>query len=239
MNIRQHICIYLHEVGHYVVELLRQERCTTVCCLVLVRRVVLEKLTLMVQSSADGLFVLDISLTTVDDGNVAKTKVNDTASENVHDIRARVHQVNLSQHTDRTLTLGVNLPRHLESIRVRKISVSGSHGEDDTRRLGDEAQQHITDLLLNVAGLVSHGHLCETGKVDQSQGEDFGAEDAQVDGLRRDACVLARLGLGVAYDLGTDFVEIVELLVGKVQEFTPFLSVGGFVVLLGLGERGG
>jgi hypothetical protein len=201
--------------------------------------VVLEELTFMVQSSTDRLLVLDIPLTTIDNRNVTKTKVNDAASENVYDVRARVHQVNLGEHTDRTLTLGVNLPRHLESIRVRKIGVSGSHGEDDTRRLGDEAQQHITDLLLDVAGLVSDGHLRETGQVNQSKGEDFGAEDAQIDGLRRDACVLARLGLCVAYDLGTDFVEIVELLVGKVQKFTPFLSIGGFVVLLGVGERGG
>ena len=43
------------------------------------------------------------------------------------------------------------------------------------------------------------------------------------------ACIAARLGLSVADDLGTNFVKVIELLVGKMQKFTPLVLVGPWV----------
>ena len=44
-----------------------------------------------------------------------------------------------------------------------------------------------------------------------------------------DACIAAGLGLSVADDLSTNFVKVVELLVGKMQKFTPLILVGPWV----------
>lgn len=51
---------------------------------------VLEIVAFVVEGGADSLVGLDITLATIDDGNVAKAQRNDTSSENIYDIRAFV-----------------------------------------------------------------------------------------------------------------------------------------------------
>jgi hypothetical protein len=47
--------------------------------------------------------------------------------------------------------------------------------------------------------------------------------------LWRDTGVLASLRFRIADDFISNLVKVVELLVGEVQEFTPFVGVGSFV----------
>lgn len=203
----------------------------------------------MLESSGDGLIGLNIPLATVDNRNVAKSERDNTACENVDDIGTLVpeiqyqwcavrklkgdsHEINLCQDTNRPRSLRIHLSCHLQAIRVGQIGVGGGNSQDNTRRLGDILQEHIPDLPLNILGLVSDRDLRQPREIDEREGEDIRGEDAQVDGLRGDSSVLSGLRFGVADNFVSNLVEVVELLVGKVQEFTPLVSIGGFVVSL-------
>jgi hypothetical protein len=51
---------------------------------------VLEECALSLQGLVDGLFGVNITLSTVDDGNVAETKGNDATGQNIDDVRASI-----------------------------------------------------------------------------------------------------------------------------------------------------
>lgn len=139
---------------------------------------VLEEFLLVLEGLRDGTLVVDIALSTVDDGDVSEAERDDTASENVNDVRPLVpgstsssvelvhekdgrdeHQIDLGQDSNRTRTLRIAVPRHLESIRVGEIRVGGGDGEDDRVGLHDEFEQHLSDLTLNITRLVSDWDL--------------------------------------------------------------------------------
>jgi hypothetical protein len=86
-------------------------------------------------------------------------------------------------------------------------------------------------LLLNVLGLVADGHLGETGEIDEGEGEDVGGEDAKVDGDRRNAGVLAGLGVRFPNDFIPYLGKVVKLLVWEVEELTPLVDVVGVIAL--------
>lgn len=67
------------------------------------------------------------------------------------------------------LTLRINFFGHFESIGVGQIHVGWSHGKNQAALPADELQNHIFDLILNVLWLVTHWHLGDTRKVNQSQ----------------------------------------------------------------------
>lgn len=67
------------------------------------------------------------------------------------------------------LTLRVHLLGYLEGVRVGQVSVGRSDGEDQTALLGDELQQHVSDLVLDVLRLVPHGHFGHPRQVDEGQ----------------------------------------------------------------------
>lgn len=177
----------------YEVEFASKIWCTTIAGLVAICLVGFEKLALVLQGVRDGTLVLNVSLTSVDDGDIAESEGDDSSSKNVDDIGALVHEVNLGQDTDGPLSLGVNLAGELETVRVGQIGVCGSDGEDDGVGLANLLQNHVLDLLLNVSGLVSNRHLGQAGQIDKGQGEDVGRVDAEVDGGGRDAGVAASL----------------------------------------------
>lgn len=58
--------------------------------LALVSGVVLEEGALALQGLVDGLLGINITLSTVDDRNVAETKGNDTTSQNIDNVRASI-----------------------------------------------------------------------------------------------------------------------------------------------------
>lgn len=68
-----------------------------------------------------------------------------------------------------SLTLWVHLLGDLQSIGVGQVSVSRGDSQDQTAFLSDELHQHVTDLVLNVMGLVANSNLSHTRKVDQGE----------------------------------------------------------------------
>lgn len=74
----------------YHVQLSGQVRGSAVLGLTLVSGMVLEEGALSLQGLVDGLLGINITLSTVDDGNVAETKGNDTTGQNIDNVRASV-----------------------------------------------------------------------------------------------------------------------------------------------------
>ena len=74
----------------YHVQLSSQVRGSTVLSFALVCRVVFEKVTLSLQGLVDRLLGINIALSTVDNRNVAEAKRNDTAGQNIDNVRARI-----------------------------------------------------------------------------------------------------------------------------------------------------
>lgn len=72
-------------------------------------------------------------------------------------------------HHAAPLTLRVHLFGYLERIGVGQVSVGWGDSQDQTALLSDELQQHVSDLVLNVQGLVSHCNLGHARQVDQGQ----------------------------------------------------------------------
>ena len=144
----------------------------------------------MLFRSCNRPLVVDIALATVDDGNVSKTQRNDPAGKNVDDVgalvptrsarwsapslrqtpRSNAHEIHLREHSNRPRPLRIALPRHLQPIRVRKIRVGGRHGEDDRVGLHDKLEEHLADLALDIAGLISDGDL-RNDRVSSSGGD--------------------------------------------------------------------
>jgi len=87
------------------VELPCEERCTAELGLALVRRVILEIVTLVVERSADGLVSLDISLASVYNRHVAQPQRDDSPSQNINDISSFV-PVELSAKTSGVKWMG-------------------------------------------------------------------------------------------------------------------------------------
>lgn len=67
------------------------------------------------------------------------------------------------------LTLRIHLLCDLERVGVGEVGVGRGDGQDQTALLGDELQQHFSDLVLDVVGLVAHGDLGHPGEVDEGQ----------------------------------------------------------------------
>lgn len=65
--------------------------------------------------------------------------------------------------------MGVNLLGHLEGVRVGQVHVGRGDGKDEAAFPADELQDHVLDLVLNVWGLVPHGHLGDAWEVDEGQ----------------------------------------------------------------------
>lgn len=67
------------------------------------------------------------------------------------------------------LTLRVYILRQFESVRIGQVGVGGSDSQDQTALSGDELHNHVSDLLLDVCGLVPYRNLGDTRQVDESQ----------------------------------------------------------------------
>lgn len=66
-------------------------------------------------------------------------------------------------------TLWVHFLGHLKSVRVSQVSVSWSDSQDQTALLGDELQQHVSNLVFDIYGLVSDWDLGHPREVNQGQ----------------------------------------------------------------------
>ena len=69
--------------------------------------------------------------------------------------------------TDSAPAFRVHDARQLQGVAVDQVSVGGGDGQDDAGGVADVLQHHLADALLDVGGLVAHGHLGNAGQVHQ------------------------------------------------------------------------
>jgi len=69
------------------------------------------------------------------------------------------HEIHLGQHSDRPLSVRIDSSSELETVRVGQIGVGSGDGENDSVGFGDELEEHISNLLLDVSRLISDGDL--------------------------------------------------------------------------------
>jgi len=86
-------------------------------------------------------------------------------------------------------------------------------------------------LLLDILWLIADRDLCETGEIDEGEGEDVGGEDSEVDGGRGNACVLSGFRVCFSDDFIAYFAKVVELLAWQMEELSPLVLVCGVVSL--------
>jgi hypothetical protein len=82
------------------------------------------------------------------------------------------------------------------------------------------------ELVLETSWLVDNRDLGQSRQVDKRQSEDDRGVAAQVENSQRDCSVLAGIGFDIANEFVSNLVEVGELLLGLVQEFTPCLGIG-------------
>jgi len=127
-----------------------------------------------------------------------------------------------------------------ESLRVDEINVGGRNGEDDAVRFCDVFRDEVSGLLFNVGRLVANrnlrlpvsrvcgvlgktSNLCQTRQVDQSQAQDMGRVNFEIDWLSVDALVATCDPGSLCFNLPLDLGEIVPSPAGYMMKFGPLL----------------
>ena len=118
------------------------------------------------------------------------------------------------------------MPCELEGFRVDNVDICWGDGQNDTVWLGDVLGDQVAGLLLDVGGLITNGHLCQTWQVDQRQVEDVWRVDLEVYGLAVDALVASGNPRRLVLNFPFDIAKIGEPPVGNVMEFGPLIVAG-------------
>lgn len=118
-----------------------------------------EKLPLGSKCIGQGLVPLNVLLRAVDDADEAQFQGVDAARENVESVCSVIHEIQLGEDTDGSLSHGVDMTGELQCLGVDQVLVSGRDGKDDAVGFGNVLGDEVPCLLLNVGGLVSDGHL--------------------------------------------------------------------------------
>lgn len=71
------------------------------------------------------------------------------------------------------LTLWIHVFGQFKSIRVSQIHVSGCDSQDETILSADELHDHVSDLVFNVRGLISHWYFSYAWKIYQSEVQNY------------------------------------------------------------------
>ena len=156
LDIWQSLTDMTHQGG---IQALRQELGAASRGHIPVSGVASEELSFGPQSIREGLSARDILLGAVYYSDESQLQRIDPSSENVHCVRAMVHQVKFRQDTDRSLARGIDMARKLQGFRIDNVHVRRRDGKDDTVWLRDVFRNQVARLLLDIRGLVANWHL--------------------------------------------------------------------------------
>lgn len=76
-------------------------------------------------------------------------------------------------------TLRIDLLGQLEGVRVGQVHVGGGDGKNEAALPADELQDHVLDLVLDILGLVPHGHLGDAWEVNEGQVQHYGGNQRE------------------------------------------------------------
>ena len=94
--------------------------------------VVLEEFGFGLEGIGHGLVGLDIGLTPVDDTNESELERVGSTRENIQRVGAGVHQIQLCQHTNGTLSLWIDLASKFQTVRVSQIDIGRRDSKNNT-----------------------------------------------------------------------------------------------------------
>ncbi|KAH3667130.1 hypothetical protein OGAPHI_002779 [Ogataea philodendri] len=194
------------------VQLLGQVWRTAVVSLAAIGWVVLEESSFVVQSLSDGLVVLNILLSSINDRDVSGPQWDDSACQNVNNVGSLVHQIDLGQNTNGSESFRVDLSGQLQTVTIGQILIGSIDGQNDRVWFRNELHDHLTNLFLNILRLVSNRNFGQSRQINKRQGQNVWRIDPQIDRNRANTRVFSRLCFGLSHDLLTDVVKVVELL---------------------------
>lgn len=76
-------------------------------------------------------------------------------------------------------TLRIDLLGQLEGVRIGQVHVGGGDGKNKAALPADELQDHVLDLVLDILGLVPHGHLGDAWEVNEGQVQHYGGNQRE------------------------------------------------------------
>lgn len=79
-------------------------------------------------------------------------------------------------HQNKRFTLRIHLLRNLQGIRIGQIRVGWGYCQDEAILFGDKLHEHISDLELDVGGLIPHRDFGHAWEIHQRQVQDYTQE---------------------------------------------------------------
>ena len=107
--------------------------------------------------------VNDIFLSSVFNADVAETKSYFLVHDHLFRVGTAVHNIDLCDHTDCSDTLGVEVTRHLQTIRRGHIRIRRHHTKNNCAWVRHIPMRHRSRNLLNILRLVSNRDTSDTG----------------------------------------------------------------------------
>lgn len=123
--------------------------------------------TLFINCFLDWNAVNDIFLRSVLNADVAESKSHLLVHNHALSVCAAIHNIDLCYDTDGSDTFGVELTRHLKTVRGGHICVSGHHAKNDCAGITYVPVSHCTCNFFDVVGLASDGDTGDSGQVDK------------------------------------------------------------------------
>ena len=184
---------------------------------------ILKKRRFLLQSIAYADIIVNILLSSIDDGNVPPDERNDFVLQHVDAVGTGIHQIDLGEHSHRPMAVRIDGLGKFERIGIGQIGIGGSDCENNGIGIGNVRQTHFSNQVFNVVGLISHGHLGHSGQIDEGQRQDVGRINFQVNGSRVNALVASREAVRFSLNFVTNVLEIGKDAIGQVEKFSPLV----------------
>jgi len=207
----------------------------------------------MFQSGRDCFPAVNVALPTVDDWDISQSQRNNPASKNINNVGSLVHQIDLGENADcpltcnrsekckiaiaeRTLTIGINFPSQLQTIRIGQVRVCSGNRQNYGIGLLNLLQHHLSDLSLNIHRLISNRYFCQSRQIHQRQRQDTWRKYPETNWFGRNSNIFSRFGLSFLDNLFANLIKVEELLAGNVKKLSPLISICGGVGYLKVGD---
>mmetsp|Transcript_12818 Transcript_12818/g.21284 ORF Transcript_12818/g.21284 Transcript_12818/m.21284 type:complete len:258 (+) Transcript_12818:279-1052(+) len=175
---------------------------------------------------------VDILLSTINHSDVATSQGNDFVVENITGISPGIHEVKLREHSYSPVSVWVDRLSELQRITIGNVGICTGDGENDSIRIGNVLQAHLTDLLFDIYGLVANRIFSHSRQVHEGQSQDFRRIHFEMNGSRMDSFIFSSKAFSFSNNFGSDDREIIELSSRHMQELAPLFHLTTTAIIL-------
>mmetsp|Transcript_5334 Transcript_5334/g.15212 ORF Transcript_5334/g.15212 Transcript_5334/m.15212 type:complete len:213 (+) Transcript_5334:1434-2072(+) len=180
-----------------------------------------EKLLLPLSLLIQGLLCLHVSKTSARDANETQLKWVDLPLEHREERLRVVHEVHFRHDADGSFASWIDLPRNRQGISSGEVCIPDQDSEDETSWIFHERQQQVSDLLLNVRWLVTHGNTSDPWQINEREVDNSWRRHPENDRERRDKLPCTTHALRLANYLLPNLVKVFEFLARPVLKLSP------------------